>query len=141
MTTLALEKALFDYLTSDPNVENLVSDRVYPIRVPEGAQLPAVTYARVSANRIYTHDAFEDTNAFVRTRIQINCWSTKADEALEIGEAVMLALSGYEGDMSGTLIGASFVALEMDQYEGESKLFRKTLDFQIMYEDNLSPSS
>lgn len=138
---LALETALYGYLTSDPGVEALVLDRVYPVRMPEGTILPAITYARVSATRTYTYDSFEDTDAFTKARVQFNCWSTRPEEAMEIGEAVLLALSGYDGDMGGQLIGASFAVLEQDLYDGETKIYRRSLDFHILYEDNITSSS
>jgi hypothetical protein len=136
-----LESALFDYLTSDPGVESLVDDRVYPMRVPEGAILPAISYGRTSATRTYTYDSFEDTNAFVRVRMQFNCWSSKAEEAMQVGEAVLLALSGYDGELSGQLVASAFNVLEQDMYEGETKMYRRMLDFMILYEDELTPSS
>jgi hypothetical protein len=60
---------------------------------------------------------------------------------MQVGEAVMLALSGYGGQMGGQLVGASFNVLEIDIYEPEAKMYRRTLDFQIMYEEDLTPSS
>lgn len=141
MTTMSLESALFGYLTTDPGVEALVGTRVFPFRVPEGANLPAVSYGRAGAVRLYTYDDFEDTNAFVRARVSFHCWSHKAEEAMQVGEAVLLALSGYEGDMGGQLIGSSFNVLEMDTYEGDTKMYRRTLDFHITYEEDLTPTS
>jgi len=60
---------------------------------------------------------------------------------MELGEAVLLALSGYEGDMAGQPVGASFAILEIDHYESESKVYRRTIDFHILYEESLSLSS
>lgn len=136
-----LEEALFDYLTNDPGFESLVGDRLFPFHIPEGAAFPNVTYGRVSAQRDYDYDPFESTNAFVRVRMGFHCWSRNPEEAMKIGEAVLLALSGYEGDMGGQLVGASFAVLEQDTYEGETKLYRRSLDFQILYEEDLTPSS
>jgi hypothetical protein len=145
MTTFSLEQALFDYLSEDPVVSALVGAgeeaRIYPFRVPEGKALPAISYARAGTNRTYTYDSFEETNAFVRARVSFHCWSNVPDEAMQVGEAVMLALSGYGGQMGGQLVGASFNVLEIDIYEPESKMYRRTLDFHIMYEEDLTPSS
>jgi hypothetical protein len=73
--------------------------------------------------------------------MQFNCWSSKAEEAMEVGEAVLLALSGYDGEMGGQLIATAFNVLEQDNYEGETKMYRRMLDFFILYEDELTPSS
>lgn len=136
-----LEAALFEYLTADPGISDLVGDHIYPVTLPVKSPLPAIAWNRVGAQRLYTYDDFEDTAAWVRARVQFNCWATTAAEAMRIGEAVLLALSGYEGDMAGQFIGASFNVLEMDTYESVTKLYRRTLDFSISYEDDLSVSS
>lgn len=134
-----LEAALFDYLTgNDANTAALVDDRVYPLRLVEGCVLPAIAYQRVSASRRYTHDTFEDTSAYVNARIQFACWSNSALKAMNVGEAVLLDLSGYGGTMSGVLIGSSFAELERDDYESDTRLYRRLLDFRISYEDDTS---
>lgn len=136
-----LESALYDYLSTDVSVSALVDERIYPFRLPEGCVLPAIAWQRISSSRIYTHDPFEDTAAFVRARVQFSCWAVTPLEAIQIGEAVLLALSGYSGDMSGQLIGASSAELELDEYEQQTKLYRRVVDFFITYEDEPKPVS
>lgn len=135
-----LEAALYDYLTNDGGVAALVDDRVYPTRLPEGTNaqplpLPAISFQRISAARTYTYDSFEETSAWVRARVQFSCWSHSALESIEVGEAVLLALSGYSGDMSGEYIGSSSAELELDDYDAPVRLFRRSVDFFITYED------
>lgn len=136
-----LEAALFDYLSNDPGVSALVGDRIYPNKLQEGCQLPAISWNRVSARRVYTHDAFEDTDAWVNARIQINCWSNAALECMDVGEAVLLALSGYEGDMSGQLVHSTMADNEFDEYQAPTKYHRRIMDFLITYEDDLNAAS
>ena len=136
---MRLEEALFDYLSTDPGISALVNDHVYPVRLPEGAPLPAVSFHRVSAERIYTHEIFSETDAWVRARVQVDCWSQdSAEQAMDVGDAVLAALSGYEGDMSGELIGSSFVVNEFDTYEAPTKIHRRILEFMVAYEDNVT---
>lgn len=136
-----LEEALFDYLTSDPGVAALVEDRVWPHPAAGTPKLPYVSWNRVGAVRVYTYDSFADTDAYVRARIQFNCWATTPLQSMQVGEAVLLALSGYEGDMGGQLVGASFAVMELDTYDPAAKLYRRVLDFAILYEDDLVVSS
>ena len=56
---------------------------------------------------------------------------------MNVGEALVLALSGYSGDVDGTLIGQSFAELELDDYSGDTRLFRRIVDFRIGYEDDV----
>lgn len=140
-----LEAALYGYLSTDPRLSALVGDRIYPFRLPEPTKaqpisLPAVSWQRISAQRTYTYDSFEDTAAFVKARVQFSCWSNSPLEAIQVGEAVLLALSGYNGDMAGELIGSAEAALEIDDYEAGTKLYRRVIDFLISYEDEESGS-
>ncbi len=128
-----LEEALFDYLSNDSRVSNLVSDRIYPVRLPEKSIIPAISWLRVSANRLYTYNTFEDTDAWVQARVQFNCWDFTAMGAMELGDAVLKALSGYYD----TFIGSSFSINELDVYEAPTKFHRRILDFLISYEDDL----
>lgn len=137
MTNAALEHAIYEYLTADTRVMTAVNTRVYLQRLPEGTTLPAVAYHRVSTERLYTFDSFDDTDPFVRARVQFDCWGRTALEAVEVGEAVMVALSGYDGSLSGEPIQASFVVDEFDDYEASTKFYRKVADMMITYEDDL----
>jgi hypothetical protein len=130
-----LEAALFGYLSDDPGIAALVDDRIYPVRLPEGAVLPAIVWQRISAARTYTHDPFDETKAWTQARVQFSCWHWTALGAIELGEAVLTALSGYSGQMEGELIGAAMADFELDDYEAETRLYRRLVDFLISYED------
>jgi len=136
-----LEAAVYAYLVTQPSVSALVDDRIFPFRLQEGCDLPAIAWQRVSAERTYTYDSFVDTAAFVTARVQFACWARTPLEAIEVGEAILQVLSGYEGDMSGELIGSSMAALELDDYEPQTRLYRRLIDFHITYEDDLSISA
>lgn len=136
-----LETALVSYLKDDANLTGLIAGRVTWQRLPEKQTLPAISCARTSARRIYTYDTFEETDAWTTARVQIDCWGRSAEEAIEVGEAVLMALSGYGGDMSGEYIGSSFAADEIDLYDVPTQLYRRVLDFEISYEDELEGAS
>jgi len=139
-----LEQALFDYLTADPTLSGLIGERLFPVTLPQPpaqTKLPAVSYERVSAVRLYTFDTFEDTDAWPRARVSFTCWSNTPREAIVVGEAIMAALSGYEGDMAGAYIGSSFAELELDGYVPSAKLYRRIVDFHIAYEDDFASAS
>lgn len=137
---MSFESRFADYLLGDDGISALVFDRVYPTRLPEKTTLPAITWHRVSANRQYTFDTFDDTDPWVQARVQLNCWGRDALEAMDVGTAVLAALSGFEGDMGGDLIGSSFAVDEFDIYDAPTKYHRRILDFMISYEDEQAAS-
>lgn len=136
----AFEEELQSYLETDPGVSALVEDHIYPVRRPEKSPIPAVEWRRVDASRVYTHTPFIETDAWVQTRIQVDCWAYTFTEALNVGNAVLAALSGYEGGVTGTLIQSSMAVDEADSYEADTKFYRRRLDFRMMYEDAVTGS-
>jgi hypothetical protein len=138
---MALEEAIFDYLTTDAGVMAVAGDSVYVSHLPEGTTLPAASFFRVSTDRRYDHDPFPETVAWVRSRIQVNCWYTTYDGARELGNAIMRALSGYTGFMGDMLISSVFAVNEFENYEPDTKLYRRSMDFMVAYEEDLEASS
>ena len=137
-----LEYALFDYLTTDPGLSALVDTRVFPGKIPEigGEVFPAIAWNRISATRVRTYDPFEDFDAFTTARVQFDAWAKTWEEAVQVGEALLAALSGYGGDMSGALVTAHAIN-EFDDHDSGTKLFRRTLDFEVTYEDDVATDS
>lgn len=136
----AFEEAFTAYLLDDPGIAAAVADRVNPMRLPEKSIIPAISWHRVSAAREYTYDPFPDEHAFTTARIQIDCWAYTAMEAMDVADAVLAALSGYDGDFGGEFLGATFAVNEFDTYEAPTKLHRRILDFMVSYEDALTAS-
>lgn len=128
-----LETPLFDYLTTALAAE--VDDRIYPKRAPEGSVLPYITYERVSSQRSYTHDPFPDEMAWVRARVSFACVAQTMLGAIDIGEALVEALSGYHGDMEGLDVGKADVLTEFERYDEQTKLYRRIVDVLIDYQD------
>lgn len=133
-----LEYALFDYLTTNPGLFALVETRVFPAKIPELVDVfPAIAWNKISARRVRTYDRFEDFDAFGFHRIQFDAWAKTWEEAVQVGEALLAALSGYGGDMSGVLVTAHPIN-EFDDHDSGTKLFRRTLDFEVTYEDEVT---
>jgi hypothetical protein len=132
-----LEYALFEYLSTDPGISALVDTRIYPSKIPEPGIFPAIAWNRVSTNRINTYDSFDTgSEAYSFARIQFDAWDKSFEGAIAVGEALLAALSGYGGVMSGELITAHAVN-EFDDHDSATKLFRRSLDFMVGYEDDV----
>lgn len=136
-----LETGLYAYLANDAVVSSLVGDRIFPNVVPEGTILPAIRYQRITTNREDTHDVFGEMHAYVRATVQIDSWSTSAQSAMDVGEAVMLALSGFHGDMEGVAIGRVTNIRESDVYDPQKKLHGRSQDFQFWFMDAITVAS
>lgn len=133
-----LESGLYPYLVANVTA---VGDRVYPNIVPAGSILPAIQYQRITTEREDDYDDFGTMRAWVRATVQVTSWSNTAQQAMEVGEAVMLALSGFHGDMEGVDIGRVTNIRESDVYDQQKKLYGRTQDFWFWFQDAIVVAS
>lgn len=93
---MSIESLLFTSLTGNSGLRSLISARLYPDVLPQGATLPAVVYQRISTPRQHTFGAGCPV-AVSRPRLQYACWAATPAAALAVCEALRSALqaSGY----------------------------------------------
>jgi hypothetical protein len=101
---------------------------VYPLRLPEDPELPAVVYQQVGGPRDYSHDG----EAFTNARWQITTWAETYLEAKALAEEVVAALSAWD-DTSGTYVARSvtFITNEIDLYDADAELFYVPVEAQV----------
>lgn len=109
-----------------------VTQRVYPLRLPDSPTLPALTYGKVSAAPEYAHDG---PAGLTSERWQFSCWALTYAAARAIANEVKTHLSGYSGDMGALEIGSIFVANEIDLYDPEPAIYHIAVDCIITHED------
>lgn len=139
---MSVEAFITAWLGSDADVQTLCGNRVYPLEMPQGAGLPAVTYSRVSqqATRSLT-----GLSGLSRARLTVDCWAQGYSEAKALAEAIRGTrsnpkLDGYRGQLAGVFVQAAFCSNEIDLYEkpvhgDEAGVKHTALDFDITYED------
>jgi len=113
--------ALFTILST------LVSNRCYPIKLPEQVTFPALTYFQVSGVEGNTHDGFDDT---VEARWQVSCWGKTYEDTRVLAEAVKLALRTFSGD-GIEIVKKSSVENETDIYEPDTEIYHIPVDFMF----------
>jgi len=118
-------------------VSAIVSSRIYPLFVPQNANIPAITYQNIVSPRVHTLGGVDD---MVPALYQLNCWAETMRGARELSEAVRDALNNYSGTVRGVVIQATQIVDEDDMPEalaGDDVLNRygKRLDFKIFYNE------
>ena len=101
----------------------LVADRIQPVKLDKGTELPAVVYTVVSnvAQNVLNGDA----PGLRILRVQVDSYATGYDAAHAIADAVMAALPAN---------GASLKCLEIDRndlFEEQRRLHRVSQDFSV----------
>ena len=112
-------------------LSTLVDERCYPIKLPEGVTLPAITYFQVSGMEGNTHDGYDQT---IEGRWQISCWAQEYSTVKLLAESVKLALRTFSGSLT-QVVKKSFMQNEMDLYEPDVKLYHDPVDFFFLIQE------
>lgn len=80
----------------------LVSSRIYPLLVPQGKELPALTYQVIDST---SPQQFSGSTNLDNPRIQINSWARTLTEATQVAQQVRDALDGHiDATMGATFL-------------------------------------
>lgn len=132
-----IQRAMRDHLAADPDVANLVADRIGPVRAATSRKLPYVTYQIISQSRDYH---LLGPSRHVTANVQFDVWSDDAVEADTLANAVRMAFDGFYGVMGdqavsveGTTVTGPSTSFEEPVDGSQDGTFRATLEVQIGY--------
>lgn len=132
-----VETNLFNRLITFPGLINLIGDRVYPVKMPQNAKLPVLTFQRISGFRVF---AMDKGSGLASPRFQIDAWAENYDDVKAIAEQVRLALEGYRNMTSGVDINGILYLGDTDGFASEetdvqTEIFRVSMDFIIWHNE------
>jgi len=125
-----IENAIYSLL-QDTTINVYVSDRVYPLQIPQNDSLPAITYQRIYTDRIRALNA--DTN-MVMARFQITIFSYNFFEMKNIFDAVRTKLQRYNGTVSSVVIDDIKIEDELD-LKNDDETYQCVVDIYITYRE------
>ena len=132
---MSVEATLYTRLTTHAGLSALIAARVHPNKLPQGVTLPAVSYRRVSAERV---PAMGSDTGLVRARFQFDAWAAGYQAMLDVKEQLRAALERWS-TTTGTVIQDIFYRNETDMFESanerEAEVHHGALDFEIIYEE------
>lgn len=126
---MSVETVLFSRLSGFAGLSALVSTRVYPNLIPQNSTLPVVSYQRISTTR---ESAMGDDTGVARARFQLDAFAATYLNVRAVAEQVRAALQRWTNS-SGTVVQDSFILGEQEFYEDETKRYRVSQDFEIIY--------
>lgn len=127
-----IEEAITSLLTGNAAVNILIGMRLYPVKIPQDAALPAVAYQLISAGREYTQDG---PSSLARPVIGFTIDSRSIDEARTVGAAIRTALNGYHGTIGTVKIGFISLQNEFEGYNLGSDINIVRQDYQIIWKE------
>lgn len=114
-----IETLIYTVLTADADVKRRVNTRVYPVVMPQGVTLPAVSYQRISNNPV---NHLEGYSGLANPHIIINSWATAYDAAKALAHDV-------HGAMNAATTYKSVLTNELDGYDPDVGLYVVSQDF------------
>ena len=110
-------------------LDQLVSDKVYPIVAPQGAALPFITYQVIDKSDPWdTKGADSDADL---ARVQINIFTTTYSAANTLAASVRGILDFYTGTNNSVVVDRIRFAAEYDLGEDLENYYRISQDYMI----------
>lgn len=102
-------------------LDSVVSNRVYPNKLPQSPTYPAITYFRVTGRRMWSLSGSANLQ---NPRFQVDVWAQSYSDARTTADSVITAMAGSSNFKVG---GAS----DQDMYEPDTQLHRVSIDFSV----------
>lgn len=85
-----IQTELMLVLLAASDVTDIVSTRIYPMRMPQRGSLPAVVYQQISNTPV---NSLDGDSGLDNLRFQITAWARTYSQAVELSEAVRNAIA------------------------------------------------
>lgn len=128
-----VEYDIKDLLLADGTVSGIIGTRIWPNKLPQGAELEAITYTRVSGVRLKT---LKGLAGLARPSFQIDCWAEKYTEVKTLANAVRAVLDGYQGTVNTIRIDRIQILNEVDDFNPELHLYRVIQDYEVFHAES-----
>jgi hypothetical protein len=129
-----IESALRTRILGDAGISALIGTRIFPLILPQATSFPALTYQRISGERMHSHDG---PSGLAGPRIQIDTWATSYIGAKQLADLIRQRIDGFKGTVGSDEIEGIFMDTEREFYEDGDllKLFRVSMDFFVYYDE------
>jgi hypothetical protein len=132
---MTLGDGLFAYLSATLSV----GDRIYPLTLPQGVVLPAVTYQLVGGEGpLHSHGDVQGGEGpmrptFQRSRVQLGCWGDSARAAEVLAAEVEAAVDGFTGAWGDVPIASALVEISIDDWRPDVGKYRRVIDAIVQW--------
>lgn len=128
---MSIKSVIYTRLTTYAGLSALTALRIYPDVAPHTPTTPFITYGEVSSEH---HSAMGIDSQVVTSRYQFDVWADSDASRIAVTEQLRKALQRWR-NTSGTVVQATFYLNDVDIYEPDTEYFRKSVDFEINYEE------
>lgn len=115
-----IQTELFIALLTSSDLVDLIGTRVYPMRLSQGAQLPAIVYQLVGLTPITSIDGDSNLDS---ARMQLTCWADSYAEAADVNLVARSAIN--QSNIKST------TQLSIDQEDRDKKTYGVITDYEM----------
>ncbi len=123
-------ECMAQYLLQNKKLQKVVSNRIYPIILPQQPTLPSIVYTPVTTTY---GDGLQRQTGFVRQIVQFSVHNTTFGKARQTGRVLKTVLQDFSGDMCGINIQATHTLSDLSS-DGDSMTNYKTEEYSNILE-------
>lgn len=131
---MALERGIFELVTSVPGVGALIGRRLYPNTVPDDVAHPAGSYQIISRAPYKAHDGRVQLS---RVLVQVNLFGKKYVELNSAIEEMEQSLQGFRGEAGGERFDEVQFSEGPGDYDEETKLHQVIGEMLIVWRQSV----
>lgn len=129
-----IESALYEILSTTAAITAHTDDRIYPLRMPDDSEFPALTFQDVATTR---PNVLNGRVGYRNAIMQIDCWASVDRDsiftALELAQSVYLTLQGLRQIIGGVDIQSIIQENQQTLYEEALDLARISQVYRIQF--------
>lgn len=124
-----IKQKLRNFILDDEDINNILEDKLYPVRLSPVSEMPAGVYMQISANPVYSH---QGNTQLVTDRFQLSFFHDKYNygELQELISKVKNRMDEFDKEAG---VQSCFFDDEVENFEEESEVFKVDLDYMISY--------
>ena len=111
-----IEEAVVVRMGGDAGLTALIGTRLFPLRVPQDADMPAIAYQKISSPKTHSHSG---SSHLAQSRIQFTCEADDYATAKAVANAVRDCWDGFAGTVDGVRIDSALVQDDRDGWSEE----------------------
>jgi len=122
-------KSLYFLLSNASDVTDIISTKIFPSRIPQVEDFPAISYHQISNVPTNQKDA---VSGFDKVDFDINLWSKDYSQINTLSVAVRAALDRKSISSQGVTVDTIVFVREVDDYSDPAEIYKKILQFQFI---------
>lgn len=145
---MSIKSALATYLAANAGILAVAVGGVWPVALSQDSNgkitpRPALTYRRMPSD--HEHE-LEGGGGYSFAMFRLTAWGDQYSDADALGEAIRLAMQGFNGTVAGTEIGTVVLKNDFDEYvqppDGSSQgFFAVHHDYKVGYVESVPQNS